>query len=400
LIQNREEIKLNISMFSDRLIAMVFLVLISQISGIATADQRTGEALEILISPGNGLIAQEARTPGLNYDGVSPYYDMVLQTVYVVNRGPETVTLQGGRIVVKSGERIIQTTALSMDEFARTSAKASAIKNMNFETGLQVLYSMLSTLPDGIDIAAGPELPASTAGLVDDYYLITRELPDAIHIEVWGLTPDGNRIEGTGSFPVSTHESANEYIFPLEAGEWFILAFPGLRGHHRWTAATEHGYDITMVDSRGSWASGKADAFRTGRVPRWEDWYAYNKKVLAAADGEVVEVSDDVEFPLSFWNWRDDETLEECRGRIGARQMELFMATDGTVHGARRQSRGGCRGQLYPDQACQWRIFILRTSGLWHRAGQTRAEGQAGRAYCRAWRNRGSARSTPAFPDI
>jgi murein DD-endopeptidase MepM/ murein hydrolase activator NlpD len=104
------------------------------------------------------------------------------------------------------------------------------------------------------------------------------------------------------------------------------LSYPGLNGHHRWTAATEHGLDITMVDSRGSWARGNVDDWRSGRVPRWEDWYAYNKKVLAAAGGVVVKVVGDVEFPLDFWNRRDGESLADYRNRIGERQMELFMA--------------------------------------------------------------------------
>jgi len=81
-----------------------------------------------------------------------------------------------------------------------------------------------------------------------------------------------------------------------------------------------------MVDSRGSWARGDAADWRTGRVPRWEDWYAYDKKVLAAASGVVVKVVDDVEFPLEFWNRRDGESLADYRRRIGQRQMELFLA--------------------------------------------------------------------------
>ena len=120
------------------------------------------------------------------------------------------------------------------------------------------------------------------------------------------------------------YESPNEYIFPLEAGEWFILAYPGIEGHHRWTAATEHGYDITQVDSRGSWATGEIDDWQTGSVATWEAWYAYGKSVLAAADGKVVKVVDDVEFSLSFWNRQEGESVEEYASRIGARQLELF----------------------------------------------------------------------------
>lgn len=46
---------------------------------------------------------------------------------------------------------------------------------------------------------------------------------------------------------------------------------------------------------------------------------------LAAADGTVIKVVDDVEFPLDFWNCGEDETQEAYQARIGRKQMELFM---------------------------------------------------------------------------
>jgi murein DD-endopeptidase MepM/ murein hydrolase activator NlpD len=186
-------------------------------------------------------------------------------------------------------------------------------------------YQTGKILPDGIVLSPTLTLAPGTAGLVDDYYQILRSVPDQVRVTVWARDLSGNRVSGVTAIPVRTHEARNTYVFPLEPGEWFVLAFPGLHGHHRWTAATEHGYDITMVDSRGSWARGNVADWRTGSVPRWEDWYAYNKKVLAAADGVVVKVVADVEFPLEFWNRQDGESLEGYRERIGKKQMELFM---------------------------------------------------------------------------
>ncbi len=309
-----------------RFTAVALITWVTQWPGALAAAQGSSDSLELLVAPQNGLIAQEARTSGLGYHGVSPYYDLVLQTIFVINRSSEPLTIEGGSIELLSAGRLVQTTALSVDEFSRTQAKAAALKAMKFDTGLEVLYSAISTLPPGTEIAPTVELASGSAGLVDDYYLIARELPDEVRIAVWASAANGQRVSADASFPVRQHVSANQYIFPLEAGEWFIMAFPGLKSHHRWTAATEHGIDITMVDHRGSWAAGDADTWRTGRVPQWEDWYAYNKKVLAAADGVVVKVSDDVVFPLEFWNRYEEESADEYQGRIGARQMELFMA--------------------------------------------------------------------------
>jgi len=289
------------------------------------ADQATAPQLEILVAPRNALIAQEARVPGLNFDSVSSYYDMVVQTIFVINRTSRPLTLQGGRIELLSGGSVMQTVTLSLDEFARAHQMAAVMKKMNFPAALEVQFSALSTLPEGVEISPSLELAAGTAALVDDYYLVARGLPDEVRVHVRATAADGQEVTSQATFPVSEYRAVNEYIFPLEEGDWYILAFPGLHGHHRWSAATEHAYDITMVDERGSWASGPSDAWRTGRVPRWEDWYAYGKKVLAAADGVVVEVVDDNPFPLEFWGRRDSETAEEYQARIGKRQMELFL---------------------------------------------------------------------------
>jgi len=199
---------------------------------------------------------------------------------------------------------------------------------MNFPVALDIYYSATATLPEGVGFSPELRLEKNTAGLVDDAYLVVRSLPDRVRVTAAARKESGDLVKAETSLPVREYRPANTYILPVEPGEWFILSFPGIKGHHRWTAATEHALDITMVDSRGSWARGEAAAWRTGKVPNWEDWYAYNKKVLAAADGVVIKVVDNVEFPLDFWNCGENESQEEYQARIGRKQMELFMEPD------------------------------------------------------------------------
>jgi len=305
-------------------------LLVAALTGLAAAapfaDAEGQAALEIRIAPAEYLIANEARVTGLGYEGTSPYYDLVLQTILFINRGDGPLTIEGGSIALLREGAVLQQTAISTAELVRAQRMAAAIAKMGFQAGLDVQYSAGSLLPDGISLAPSLTLAAGTAGLVDDYYLVARSLPDKVRVTASARNAAGELVTGETTLPVRSYEPKNSYLFPLEAGDWFVVSFPGLKGHHRWTAATEHGIDITMVDSRGSWARGEADAWRTGRVPRWEDWYAYGKQVLAAADGVVIKVVDDVEFPLAFWNRRDGESVADYRRRIGQRQMELFMA--------------------------------------------------------------------------
>ena len=295
------------------------------ITGAFSPATASESGIEVRIVPGEHLIAQEARAIGVGYQGTSPYYDFVIQSIYFLNTSEATLTLEGGSIELLAEDAILQRTVISTDEMLRVQGRAAAIQKMGFAIALDVDYQTGSTLPEGFTLSSTLTLEPGTAGLVDDYYQILRSLPDQARVTVWARDESGEQVTGVTTIPVRVYEARNTYAFPLEPGEWFVLAFPGLHSHHRWTAATEHGYDITMVDSRGSWARGHVADWRTGKVPRWEDWYAYNKKVLAAADGVVVKVVADVEFPLEVWNRREGESLDDYRERIGQRQMELFM---------------------------------------------------------------------------
>ena len=307
-------------------IALAVLALVGATGPAISQHETEVSALELRLVPAEPLFVNRARHVGLGYDGTSPYYDLILQAIFFVNRSDGPLMLKAGTIDVLAGDTLLQQTSISMAEVERAQAKASAIAGMGFDVALDVLYSASSVVPEGFSFSPSPTLPGGSVGLVDDYYLIVRSLPDRVRVKVQARDAAGSLVRAAETIAVEVYESPNDYILPVEPGEWYLQAFPGLRGHHRWTAATEHAYDITKVDSRGSWAKGDVSDWRTGRVPRWTEWYAYDKKVLAAADGTVVKVVSDVEFPLDFWNRRDAESLEEYRGRLNQKQMELFLA--------------------------------------------------------------------------
>lgn len=294
---------------------------------LATSRQVAAQQpFEIRIAPRDYLIPNEARSPGLGYDGASPYYELIVQAILFVNRSGEAVTIDGASVDLMRAGVELQRTGIAVAEMDRAQGTVTAITQAGFATGMDVLYAATSLIPAGVTVSPTRTLAPGAAGLVDDTYLVVRALPDTATVTVRGHTAAGRALSASASFPVRPHASRNQYIFPLDPGNWYVQAYPGIRGHHWWTTATEHAIDITMVDARGSWAKGDATAWREGRVPRWEDWYAYGKRVLAAADGVVERVVRDVAFPLSFWNRRPGESQDAYHERIGARQMELFNA--------------------------------------------------------------------------
>lgn len=273
-----------------------------------------------------GLIVNQARAQGMGYFGANPYYDLMLQSIFFVNNGDRPLTLTSGTIELYAEGKLLQSTPLSLEAVAHTRKMVKAFREIpNFA---KVLFATSQGLPQGITLSVSPEIAKGTAEVVDDYYLLTRDLPDEVRVTAIAKNSEGEDVRAVQSVPVREHVSKNSYIFPLEADEWYINAAPDITSHHRWTGMTEFAMDIIKVDDRGSWSKGKADNWFKGVVNEWEDFYGYNKKVLAVADGEVVKVADDVEFPLSTWARQDGESHGDYARRINHLQTKLY-ATPG-----------------------------------------------------------------------
>jgi murein DD-endopeptidase MepM/ murein hydrolase activator NlpD len=317
---------------SARTFALLFSMLILPSGLAAQAQESGGPVLEILVAPADFLIPNLAKPVGVGYDGVTPYYDLVLQTIFFVNRGDETLRVEGGWIEVLRDGEVVQTVAIDPAEIDRAQAMASQYGQFGFEAGLDVQYSASIVTGIGVTLASSRTLEPNSAAVVDDYYLAMRGLPDAVRITASASTDGGRSVRASHTVPVKSYRTHNDYILPVEAGSWLIKSFPGVKGHHRWTAATEHAYDITIVDPRGSWAKGDVGDWREGLVPRWEDWYAYGKQVLAAADGVVFAVEKDVEFPLDVWGRKQAEGFDAYRARIEGLQMRLMLAPDADLN--------------------------------------------------------------------
>lgn len=307
--------------------ALVCALVMSGFTAVGSRASDQNSDFEVRISaPKGGLIVNQARAPGMGYFGTTPYYDLMLHSIFFINRGEETLTLKSGIIEVFANGRLLQSTPLSMAALANSQNMIVATSELaNFT---DIMFFTSQGLPDGITLSPTPEFTSSTATAIDDRYLLIAELPDKIKVTAVAIDRNGVERRAVGSVRVRDYKSENSYILPVEEGEWFISASPGILSHHRWTGMTEFALDIIKIDDRGSWSSGKADNWRTGVVPRWEDFYGYDKKVLAVADGEVVKIAEDNEFPLSEWARQEGESFPDYSARKNRKQMELY-ATPG-----------------------------------------------------------------------
>lgn len=286
------------------------------------ASPAAAQSLTVRFAPADHVYAQEVKRPGLGYRGISPYYDLMLHSMAFVNSSPRAVTLEGGLIEILRDGEVIQSQVIEPAVIENDLAVIAQLRGMKFDAALDVLLSA-GELLSGVEVSSTLELRPNAAAVASQFYFVTRGLPDRLRVRIRGKDDQGTPVEGESTLTVRQFEPKNEYHFPLEPGAWYVTSYPAVKGHHRWTPSTEFALDITMVDSRGSIYAGNAPQYS---VKSWDEFYGYNKKVLAAADGKVVKVVSTVEFPLDVWRRQDGESRADYEQRAGQMQMKLFLA--------------------------------------------------------------------------
>ncbi len=106
--------------------------------------------------------------------------------------------------------------------------------------------------------------------------------------------------------PLTFPETKSNYIFPIR-GRVQILNMPLNYLHHRQAQSQEFGFDILNV--RMDKDSKLQSAKKPGSA-KLSDYYIYRQKIVASADGEVVELAD--AYPeketISPANWSDEKS--------------------------------------------------------------------------------------------
>jgi hypothetical protein len=284
--------------------------------GIRISSAEEG-ALAVRFSEGDHMYAGDARFPGRGYEGNVVFKDLLLQNVTVVNVGGEEVTLEKVWLEVSRGGAVISTVAVDLDEALSSGELFRQYESYGLKVGLDVVFGAGNVLEPGETLSRDRSLSPREAVLISDSYLVVKGSPDRLAVVVLARDAAGGEVHGRGEIAVRTEKARNEYIFPLETDHWYVLSNVDPGGHHRFTQSTEFALDATILDGTGSPYRGD------GR--KWEDWYAFGKKVLAAADGEVVRVVDGTDFPIETLSRGTEETWPAYLERIDQRQLSLFL---------------------------------------------------------------------------
>ena len=285
--------------------------------GAVMGAQARAGGLEIRLSQSGYIIAHEVRKPGDGYNGAEGYYDLILHNLAVINSGGAPITLDRITLDLSRHGQLLERSVVSSSEVQAAIATYAGYAKLHFPVALNALFAADTVLPPGITVSgSATALAPGTAVISTQNFMLARGLPDRLTVVALGHS-GGQPVIAQASLAVSDRMSANRYLFPLEAGTWYVTALPSVQGHHRFTQATEFAVDITRVDSRGRWFKAK------GR--RWTDWYAYGSNVLAAADGVVVTVRSNSEIDPQIWRPRDGESADDYQKRLDAHQLKRFL---------------------------------------------------------------------------
>lgn len=264
------------------------------------------DALEMKLHPGGSLYLNQVSPD----QGVS---DLIAYLVIVKNDSNQKVTFEELKIELLNGNQLIQQVQI---DSAHLIAATKELSDMQ-KGGMQVMLDFIlppAVLGKNTQLATSAELNPGETLVAHNLYFTFQKEPTDFNVVAVAKDSSGNPTQATASAKVVQYKSRNQYIFPLQ-GSWYMQSVPrSVTSHHRWMPQTQFGIDCLKLDENGSpfKTDGKAAA----------DYYAFGQPVLAAANGEVVKVINDVSQNWDVWFQRQGETEEQFEERSSKYHLE------------------------------------------------------------------------------
>ena len=272
---------------------------------------QAADAADIRIVPADSILANPAN-PGRSYS------DFVVHGVAV--RADEGETFEVDRVLVQvfSGDQAQITQEISGAQLAANSAALMGAPVPAMIAGQLLDRGGLAGLfGQATEAATSARIRANQALVSGRHYFAFQGEADRLRVTVHGRDNEGNAVVISREVPISRHRSAIEYRAPLR-GTWLMQAIPSLQSHHRFNPSTEFAVDFFKVDAEGQ--------MQQGSPLNAENFYGYGADVLAAADGEVVLVTDGEVQDREMMLRRPDETPQSAGERIGAYNLRRMAS--------------------------------------------------------------------------
>lgn len=272
-----------------------------------------GQAAEIRFYPGQALWAQQTEAArGLN--------NLVLANAAIVQRGAGPRTVVEVRFDLLDGEELLQSQFLGGQRLAAVARQGGALAGSGMMQALDFQFGGTDLLGEGTTVSDDPLLEPGEALYLPTRFFAYAGQPD--RLRVTARFDDGSE-PAIGELPIRHGTAPGAFGFPAR-GRWFVGAATTPHSHHRWAVLQEFALDLIRI--------GKDGRSHRGDGTRMRHYHAYGQPALAAADGEVVAVRDDLPDSLELLR-RPGEPVEAQMARVMAFQDAALAGGGGDMVG-------------------------------------------------------------------
>ena len=258
----------------------------------------TAHAVEIHFYP--------AKVRSYELDAEHDLRTLVVHNMAIVNDGKTDLTINQVELEVIERGVPFEVKTLRAAELDRAAAMGAKLQSSGMLGLLEFQFGGKALLPKNTTLSATRVLKPGQALLVTNVVIAINGTRDAVRVNASTQTGMG---EATLFISTPSHTA---FSLPLE-GMWYDGSGPSLHTHHRWAVPEEFAHDFVRIGAEGLPHSGDGTHFA--------DYYSYGQPVLAAADGQVVEVVNDVPEDEGLLQ-RAGEPLDLYVQRIVGRQTE------------------------------------------------------------------------------
>ncbi len=271
------------------------------------------DGLDIRVTPADHVYVCET-------NAARGYYDAMIYNIAYVNRSGEVLTLDHAVVEAIQNDECSLRLRLDGEALQRDADKLTRLQDAGFLGFYDFMLPTKVLLEDAVTISPTLRLNPRTAVISTSIYLGLRGIPDRFKITAFARNGKGRTLESSILLPAVPYRQANPYLFPLR-GAWWVGGGADVSTDHRWVAFEQFAYDLAQVGEDGLTYRNDGE--------RVEDYRCFGQNVVAAADGDVVDVRD---------RFADDPALLKRKGETEddyGRRMSLvqrnFLKTDFTA---------------------------------------------------------------------
>lgn len=275
-------------------------------AAFAVSAAPAASAAEIRIVPGDAVVVNSANGRGFS--------DLILHAIAIRAAEDEALTIDRIRIDLMEKGEVVMSEYVTAGQITKDTGELAGAPVSGFisgqllsPSGLEGVFSAPTTISRSLSLSPGQAVVTTRR------YFAARSAVDSVRVIAVAHNSAGAAVSFEHSIPARSYHSPIEYHAPLK-GVWLMQAIPTLQSHHRFNPPTEFAVDFFKIDAEGRLFSGDQLAA--------ENWYGFGADVLAAADGEVVAVTDGEVQDRAAFARRPDESPQAAGERIGAFNME------------------------------------------------------------------------------